>query len=160
MVWWRTRSSLSHVSQSRDCYQKETVPQISMIFQFTILSRNLESLFLTISDSLNYKIRVPWKLFYFFFINNSVDSSSTKIGEMKRNCVKKMFKERIDDQNYVRFVNSRHPMSRILSAWRQKFDKNFSGAHTFMKYAKKINKLSEKNRKSDTHLGTAIFHLH
>ena len=54
--------------------------------------------------------------------------SQTKVGKLKRECIEQNFRKKKEDENYVRFVNSRHPLSRVLSAWRQKFDKHFKGA--------------------------------
>jgi len=42
----------------------------------------------------------------------------------------------------------RHPFSRLLSAWRQKFDKNYKGVDDYRKYVDKI-KLFERSSRSD-----------
>lgn len=48
--------------------------------------------------------------------------------------------KRINDPTYIKFMNVRHPLSRLVSAWRDKFRRTASGMSYWMrKYGKFIN---------------------
>ena len=53
-------------------------------------------------------------------------------------CIRRALKSRAQNPHYTRWINVRHPLSRLLSAWRQKFDKNYKGIDEYMKYVSKI----------------------
>lgn len=62
-------------------------------------------------------------------------------------------KSRAERNDFVRWINVRHPFSRLLSAWRQKFDKNYSGVDQYMKYVEKIQ-LFKGSEPDDDHVAS------
>ena len=49
-----------------------------------------------------------------------------------------------DASSYARLVNTRHPFARLLSGWRQKFERSFHNAELYLKrYGRKIAKYED-----------------
>jgi len=59
---------------------------------------------------------------------------------------KKSLEESLEDASeYTRLVNTRHPFARLLSGWRQKFEKTFYNAPLYVKrYGRKILKFNDE----------------
>ena len=68
-------------------------------------------------------------------------------------CIRRALKIRTNSPDFTRWINVRHPFSRLLSAWRQKFDKAYSGVESYYKYVDKIRPFEERDWKKDaTHV--------
>ncbi|CAG5110119.1 Oidioi.mRNA.OKI2018_I69.chr2.g4554.t1.cds [Oikopleura dioica] len=79
------------------------------------------------------KIRLNDPLFQKF--EEQREKSATRPTEEQKEiidkCGEKAFQKRVEDKKYLRFINVRHPFSRLFSAWRQKFSVNFHNAQKF-----------------------------
>lgn len=50
-----------------------------------------------------------------------------------------------DETEYIRMINTRHPFARLLSGWRQKFDKTFHNIQIYLnRYGRKISKFQDE----------------
>lgn len=67
-------------------------------------------------------------------------------------CLRKSLRRVVDDPDYTRWINVRHPMSRLLSAWNQKFDLQFDGLNIYLQYVKKIVKFERPEYEKNNHL--------
>lgn len=68
-------------------------------------------------------------------------------------CIRRSLKGRAEREDFVRWINVRHPFSRLLSAWRQKFDKSYSGVDQYLKYVEKI-KLIKASEPDEDHVAS------
>jgi len=60
--------------------------------------------------------------------------------QTKLPCLRKALRKRVDDESYTKWMNVRHPMARLLSAWNQKFKNDYEGLDIYLPYVKPIRK--------------------
>lgn len=65
------------------------------------------------------------------------------IDQTKLPCLRKALRKRVDDDSYTKWMNVRHPMSRLLSAWNQKFKNDYDGLDIYLPYVKPIRKYED-----------------
>ena len=67
-------------------------------------------------------------------------------------CLRKSLRRVVDDPDYTRWINVRHPMSRLLSAWNQKFELQYDGLNQYLQYVKKIVRFERPEYEKNNHL--------
>lgn len=67
-------------------------------------------------------------------------------------CLRKSLRRVVGDPEYTRWMNVRHPMSRLLSAWNQKFELDYDGLEIYLQYVKKIVKFEKEEYGKNNHL--------
>ena len=77
--------------------------------------------------------------YYSTFNNYYFHAQSHDLYRNVSKCIRKGLEKRRDDSTLVRWMNVRHPLSRLLSAWRNKFSESFWGSKSFIiSYGAKI----------------------